>query len=276
MTRLYRFQAALTMLSLSLTAAAEPLIQDMPRLQQRVAALVAGSYPAPSCSEIPDRMGRGAQRGQLRVSPEGQIVLGTQQMPLFGAGTDTEIEFSLGRSRDGGFHLEIVEGQRRHAVLMPAGSGPGIGSLEIGETGGARGTVSLGWRCADLDLRRMPLLAPANPLADLMAEIFDTGGVTVVGNCRSGSRPGRTASYLLRRDALLLNGRTLPFKSPQGPLARVDFGSRMADGSVYGRFEWADGQTFQVEQMFGAALELYSFRFREGAGQAEWVCERRP
>jgi hypothetical protein len=275
MARNFQGLAAIALLGLALVArAAEPLIQDMPRLQQRVAALLAGSYPAPSCTEIPDRTGKGPRRGQLLISPEGQVVLGTQAMSLFGSDAETDAELSLGRLQDGGFHLEITEAQRRHALLIPAGSGPGIASLEIGEVSGARGQIGLGGRCADLDLRRMPLLAPANPLADLMAEVFDTGGVAVTGQCRSGPGPGRSASYQLRRDALVLNGQTLPFKSPQRPLTRVDFGSRMADGAVWGRFEWADGPAFQVEQMYGAVLELNSFRFREGP--TEWVCERRP
>ena len=252
-------------------------MQDVPELQRRVAALVAGTYAGTSCSPIPDLDGSGSRPGQLRIGRDGSVSLGPERMPMFGPAMSIVIGW---RNEQGvAFNFEIVEGQQRHLMLSSTNDGPTVGFIEMGQAPGGQSNVTDGQMCADLDMRDLPLLAPPNPLGQLMTELYDTGGQVIQGDCRNlgakvnGHRVGgetRRASYSVRRDAVVLNGKPLPLRDSARPLTAVDLGSQQADGSVNGSFHWADGSNFHVEQFVGAPLAVSMFSFSEG--EARWHC----
>jgi hypothetical protein len=266
--------------AVSAPALAGSLIQDPAALKRRFASMVAGTYRGQACGEIPDRDGKGGRPGQLQVTPAGQVLLGGVTMNMFGPNMEVGMGRHLGK--EDGVSFELVEGEQRHAMLSTGNDGPFKGFIEMGAVPGGRGNVEQGQMCADLDLHGMPLLAGANPLADLMAEAYDTGGRTVKGDCknlgrkRNGQRVGgetRQASYSVSREAIVLNGQTLPLHDTAKPLVAVDVGSRVADGTLNGSFDWAGGANFHIEQFMGAADQVASFAFSEG--EAKWFCKPR-
>ncbi|HSI48237.1 MAG TPA: hypothetical protein VLA61_08215 [Ideonella sp.] len=264
--------------AVSAPATAGGLIQDPAALKRRFAALVAGSYSGQACDEIPDRDGKGNHPGRLQISPTGQVQLDAVRMDMFAP----NMEVGMGRhaGKEDRMEFELVEGSQRHAMLNSTDEGPAKGFIEMGAAPDGHGNVTEGRMCADLDLRAMPLLAASNPLADLMAEAYDTGGQTVRGECknlgrkRNGQRVGgesRQASYSVGRLAVVLNGQALPLHDKARPLTYVTVGSRLADGTLNGSFEWAGDANFHLEQFMGATGQVASFSFSEG--EAKWFCK---
>jgi hypothetical protein len=277
-------RAAARMVSLCLLAAvsasalAAGLIQDPPELQRRFAALVAGQYTGQACSRLGDPNGSGQRPAQLRINAAGQVMLGGVSMTMFGPGV--EVGFGRRTGRDDALNFELREGELRHAMLSSTDQGAVQGFLEMGQSPGGQGNVTVGEMCADLDLANMPLRQAANPLLILLAEAYDTGGATVSGQCknlgrkRDGKRVGgetRSATFSVGPQAIVLNGQVLPLHDAKRPVVSVDAGSRLADGTLNGSFDWADGANFHIEQFIGEARHVAVFSFSEQ--EAKWYCQ---
>ena len=255
--------------------AAPPLMQNPPEIQRRVAALAEGDYPAGACSEWHRGSAPGPSPDRLRIHG-GVITFGGLSQGLFGAGQEVGVGRRTGRET--GFDWEVRAPGDRIAMISGDEKGPAQAFLEMGRAPPGGRNIEEGWQCAELDLRAMPLLSPANPLRTLMAELYDTGGREVAGQCRNlgrkvnGKRVGgetRAARYSVSRDAVVLNGKTLPLRQAD----RLDLGSRLDDGAINGSFDWPDGSNFHVEQFAGMPLAVAMFSFAEG--EARWHCEPR-
>jgi hypothetical protein len=269
---LSRFIAMLLLAAAGSVLAAPSLMLDPPEIQRRVAALAEGVYPAGACTEW-SPVSSGAEPGQLRIHG-GVITLANISQGLFGPGQEVGVGWRTGK--ESGFNWEVRAPGDRMVAISGDEKGPAESFIEIGRTppGGGR-NIAQGWQCAELDLRAMPLLSPANPLRALMAELYDTGGREVAGQCRNlgrnvnGKHVGgetRAARYGVSRDAVVLNGKTLLLRQVE----RLDLGSRLDDGAINGSFEWPDGSNFHVEQFTGSALSVAMFSFDEG--EARWHC----
>lgn len=253
--------------------AARPLMLDPPEIQRRVAALAEGVYPARACSEWSKGSGNGAPPERLRIHG-GVITLGHLRQGLFGPGQEVGVGWRTGT--ESGFNWEVRAPGDRMVAINGDEKGPAASFIEMGRTPPGGRNIEEGWQCAEVDLSAMPLLSPANPLRELMAELHDTGGREVVGQCRNlgrkvkGKRVGgetRSARYSVSREAVVLNGKTLPLRQA----ARLDLGSRLDDGAINASFDWADGDNFHVEQFAGAPLAIAMFGFSEG--EARWHCQ---
>ena len=100
--------ALLSLLGATAVARAEPLAENPVLLKQRVAALFAGRYASTSCYEQPNQDGRPAAAGDLRITPDGQVVVGPERAALF----DPAGELGDPRPAAGG---------RRRLPRLPAG-----------------------------------------------------------------------------------------------------------------------------------------------------------
>ncbi|RZL38330.1 MAG: hypothetical protein EOP35_06005 [Rubrivivax sp.] len=250
--------------------AAAPLMQDPPEIQRRVAALAEGVYPASACSWWGP--GDAPAPGPLRIHA-GAMTLGSLSQAMFAPGQEVGVGWQGGTRPD--FNWEVRAPGDRMASIVRTEEGPTTGFIEIGRAPPGGRNIEEGWQCAALDLRAMPLLSPANPLRELMAELYDTGGREVAGACRNlgrkvnGKRVGgetRSARYSLSREAVVLNGKTLPLRQAE----RLDLGSRLDDGAINASFGWPDGSNFHVEQFAGSPLAVALFSFSEG--EARWSC----
>lgn len=260
-----------------LQALAAPLMADPAALDRRLGALIAGRYPSAQCSPLPDREGLPATAGVLVIGADAGLEMRGERM----SGLDGIAEFGLGRhlGKENRFHVEWLDGASRHAMLSSESETPLLGFMEVGVSPGGRGNVSEGQLCQELDMRSLPLMAPANPLLRLMTEAYDTGGRTVALSCRNlgakrgGKRVGgetRSASYRLGPDAVVLNGETIPFADASRPLQYLVLGGRRADGVLNASFDWADGHNLHIEQAVGEVLEVMQVGFTEG--EAVWHC----
>jgi len=266
----------LAALALALAApgfAAPPLMQDPPEIQRRVAALAEGVYPAHACTESSRGDAPGPAPGQLLIR-RGVITFGALSQGLFGPGQEVGVGWRTGRET--GFNWEVRAPGDRMVSITGDEKGPANAFLEMGRAPPGGRNIEEGWQCAELDLRAMPLLSPTNPLRDLMAELYDTGGREVAGQCRNlgrkvnGKRVGgetRAARYSVSREAVVLNGKSLALRQAD----RLDLGSRLDDGAINGSFEWPDGSNFHVEQFAGSVLAVAMFSFSEG--EARWSCK---
>jgi len=252
---------------------ASPLMQDPPEIQRRVAALAEGIYPARACSEWSRGGAPGSPPDQLRIRG-GVITFGGLSQGLFGPGQEVGVGWRTGRET--GFNWEVRAPGDRMVSITGDEKGPANAFLEMGRAPPGGRNIEEGWQCAEVDLRAMPLLSPANPLRDLMAELYDTGGREVAGQCRNlgrkvnGKRVGgetRAARYSVSREAVVLNGKTLALSRAD----RLDLGSRLDDGAINGSMAWPDGSDFHVEQFAGSALAVAMFSFSEG--EARWSCK---
>lgn len=261
---------ALALLSASAVASAASLAENPALLKQRVAALFAGRYASNSCYEQPNQDGRPAAAGDLRITPDGQVVVGPERAALFDPAGELGFTLDL-KARQ--FYLDISAGDRM-ARLASTDDSFRQASIEIGR---GSGNVTQGRSCADLDVRGARIVAQPESAAALFAELYDTGGRTVKGRCHTGRRSGgkdREASFKVSGTALVLNGRTLPWQAPGGALGMVSLGSHVADQQVNGSVEWLNGANFQVERSIGPGAPFVSFAFAEGG--TEWACSPAP
>lgn len=253
--------------------AAPPLMLNPPEIQRRVAALAEGVYPARACSEWSRGSAPGPSPDQLRIRG-GVITFGGLSQGLFGPGQEVGVGWRTGQET--GFNWEVRAPGDRIAMINGDEKGPAQSFLEMGRAPPGGRNIEEGWQCAELDLRAMPLMSPANPLRTLMAELYDTGGREVAGQCRNlgrkvnGKRVGgemRAARYSVSREAVVLNGKRLPLEQ----VWRLDLGSRLDDGAINASFDWPDGGNFHVEQFAGSSLAVAMFSFSEG--EAHWHCQ---
>lgn len=262
--------ALLSLLGATAVARAEPLAENPVLLKQRVAALFAGRYASTSCYEQPNQDGRPAAAGDLRITPDGQVVVGPERAALFDPAGELGFTLDL-KARQ--LYLDISAGDRM-ARLASTDDSFRQASIEIGR---GSGNVTQGRSCGDLDVRGARIVAQPESAAALFAEVYDTGGKTVKGRCHTGRRSGgkdREASFKVSAAALVLNGRTLPWQAPAGALGMVSLGSRIADQQVNGSVEWLNGANFHVERGVGPGAPFVSFAFNEGG--SEWACTPSP
>lgn len=250
--------------------AAAPLAEDPVRLQQRVAGLFAGRYASPSCQVQPNPDGLAPVAGDLRITPDGQIVVGPEHMALFDPAGAFSFTLDL-QARQ--LYLEVSTDERLARLASTDDSFREAG-VEIGR---GSGQVSQGRSCGDLDLREARIVAQPEAAGSLFAELYDTRGRTVQGLCHTGRRSGgrdREARFSVTSQAVVLNGRALPWQAPGQALRVVSLGSQLADQQVNGGVEWGDGANFHVERRLGPGAPFVSFSFNEDG--TEWVCQPRP
>ncbi|WP_148289799.1 hypothetical protein [Ideonella sp. B508-1] len=246
---------------------AAPLAESPALLQQRVAALFAGRYVSAHCDEQPNPEGRPAVAGELRITPDGQLVVGPERAALFDPAGELSFTLDL-QARQ--LYLDVSSGERM-ARLASTDDSFRQASIEIGR---GAGNVAQGRICADLDVRGARIVAQPESAAALFAEVYDTGGRTIKGRCQAGRKAGgqdREASFKISAQALVLNGHPLSWP---GGLGRVSLGSRMADQQVNGSVEWLSGANFHVERGVGPGAAFVSFSFNEAG--TEWACNPSP
>lgn len=252
-------------------ASAATLAEDPALLQQRVAALFVGRYASSHCDTLPDPQGRPAVPGDLRITPDGQVIVGSERAALFDPTGELAFTLDLGARQ---LFLDVSAGDRM-ARLASTDDTFRQASIEIGR---GAGNVTQGRRCAELDVRSARLVARPESAAALFAELYDTGGRTVKGRCHTGRRSGgqdREARFKLSAEALVLNGRTRPWLGAAGGGWRVlSLGAHLADAQVNGSVVWGDGTHFQVERHLGAGAPFVSFSFDEDG--TDWACQPVP
>ncbi|MCO5978564.1 hypothetical protein [Ideonella oryzae] len=256
----------LVLLSASATVSAASLAENPTLLKQRVAALFAGRYASASCYEQPNREGRPAAAGDLRITPDGQVVVGPERAALFDPAGELAFTLDL-KARQ--LYLDVTAGDRM-ARLASTDDSFRQASIEIGH---GAGNVTQGRSCGDLDVRGARIVAQPESAAALFAEVYDTGGQTVKGRCHTGRRSGgkdREASFNVSAKALVLNGRMLPWPAQGGALGMVSLGSRIADQQVNGGVEWLNGANFHAERQVGPGAPFVSFSFNEAG--TDWAC----
>lgn len=268
-----RCHSALSVLALlavsivSAPACAANLAENPTLLKQRVAALFAGRYASTSCYEQPNREGRPAAAGDLRITPDGQLVVGPERAALFDPAGELSFTLDL-KARQ--LYLDVSTGDRM-ARLASTDDSFRQASIEIGR---GSGNVAQGRSCGDLDVRGARIVAQPESAAALFAEVYDTGGQTIKGRCHAGRKSGgkdREASFNVSAKTLVLNGHPLSWP---GGLGMVSLGSRMADQQVNGSVEWLSGANFHVERGVGPGAAFVSFSFNEAG--TEWACSPSP
>lgn len=251
-------------------ASAAVLAENPVLLQQRVAGLFAGRYASPSCQDEPNPTGQTPVAGDLRITPDGQIEVGPERMALFDPAGQLAFTLDL-QARQ--LYLEVHTDERLARLASTDDSFRQAG-VEIGR---GAGQVRQGRRCGDLDLRGARIVAQPGAAGQLFAALYDTGGQTVQGRCHTGRRAAgrdRVARFRVTAEALVLNGRTLPWQAPGQALSVVSLGSQLADQQVNGGVAWGDGANFHVERRLGPGAPFVSFSFDEDG--TAWACQPAP
>lgn len=245
--RLIRACASLLLAAACATQAAPMTI---PAMKERVARLLAGHYPARSCHGIDVDVEQPAE-GVLDITADGRVVGPSIDVSLFDPAGEMGFERRVeGDPRTLTVHADVYAGGKSFSIER-AVPGDSAGFMEAGE-GAPNANVSRGTECADVDFASAKIAAPTFNLATYVAPMFATGA-PVRGACRSlahGGRATRPAQFVLDAHGVTVDGVSLPFDSATQPVVNTAVGSRLADGTVNGSFEWADGSSFHVERFF--------------------------
>jgi len=255
-TRHFRAGAALL-----LAAAAQAAPMPIPVMKENVARLLMGTFPARSCHGIGSDVEQPPE-GVLVISADGRVVGPSIDVSLFDPAGELGFERRLdGDRRTLTVHADVYASGKSFSIerAVPADS-PGF--MEAGQ-GAPNGNVTRGTECAEVDFSTARIAAPSFNLATYVAPMFATSG-PVRGTCRSlahgGARATRTSQFVLDARGVVVDGVALPFDSTMQPVVNVAVGSRLADGTVNGSFEWADGSSFHAERFFESeAFSVFSF-----------------
>jgi len=266
-TRLTRACASLLLVAAT-AAPAESM--TIPAMKERVARLLAGHYPARACHGIGTDVEQPAE-STLDITADGRVVGPSIDVSLFDPAGQMGFERRVeGDPKTLTVDADVYAGGKSFSIERAVpGDSPGF--MEAGE-GAPNANVTRGTECAEVDFSSAMIAAPSFNLATYVAPMFATGA-PVRGSCRSlahGTRGTRPAQFVLDAHGVVVDGVRLPFDSATQPVVHTAVGSRLADGTVNGSFDWADGSSFHVERFFESdAVSTFTFTIhgRPDAGQ---------